>query len=103
MTPVRIQTRSSQPLEPTSRAMSAETMKMPEPIMVPATSMVASKRPRRLLKPLFAEEGSPREAVLILRLVSIQGHARRGMPCVEISPHRLLPRWLYLMATLYKK
>jgi len=38
---------SSQPAEPTSREMSAETMKMPEPIMLPATSMVASNSPRR--------------------------------------------------------
>src|SRR5579862_5503401 len=78
MTPVKAQTSSSQPLEPTSRAMSAETINMPEPIMVPATSMVASKRPRRCWKPFFAEEGSPSEAVLILGLVSIQRHARRG-------------------------
>ncbi len=45
MTPVTTQTTMSQPAAPTSREISAETMKMPEPIMVPATSMVASKRP----------------------------------------------------------
>src|SRR4051812_35967712 len=45
ITPVSTQIANSQPDEPTSRAMSAETMKMPEPIMVPTTSMVASNRP----------------------------------------------------------
>jgi hypothetical protein len=52
MTPVSTQIASSQPLEPTSRAMSALTMKMPLPIMVPATSMVASNRPSRRSKPV---------------------------------------------------
>src|ERR1035437_5044322 len=42
MTPVRIQAMSSQPGDPSVRPMSAATMKTPEPIMLPATSMVAS-------------------------------------------------------------
>src|SRR5579872_559798 len=42
MTPVTIQTTSNQKGEPTDLAMSAETMKMPDPIMAPATSIVAS-------------------------------------------------------------
>src|SRR5428012_8161 len=50
MTPVNTQTASNQPDEPTSREISAETMKMPEPIMEPATSMVESNRPRRCWK-----------------------------------------------------
>src|SRR5439155_21920556 len=45
-TPVTAQTTSSQPDEPTNRAMSAETMKTPEPIIEPATSMVESSNPR---------------------------------------------------------
>ena len=44
-TPVMSQTRSSQPGEPTVRAMSAVTMKMPEPIIEPTTIIVASNRP----------------------------------------------------------
>ena len=51
ITPARPQTSSSQPDPPMSRAISAETMKMPEPIIVPATSMVASNRPRRCSRP----------------------------------------------------
>ncbi len=47
-TPVTAQTTSSQPEEPTSRAMSAETMKMPEPIIEPATSIVESSKPSPL-------------------------------------------------------
>ncbi len=44
-TPVRIQTSSNQPDDPTSSAMPAETMKMPDPTIEPATSIVVSKRP----------------------------------------------------------
>jgi hypothetical protein len=41
-TPVRIQATSSHPGEPSVRLISAETMKMPEPTIEPATSIVAS-------------------------------------------------------------
>ena len=53
--PVTAQTASSQPDEPTNRAISAETIKTPEPIIEPATSIVESSKPssRRNL-PLFA-------------------------------------------------
>jgi hypothetical protein len=44
--PAITQARSSQPELPTSRAISAATIKMPEPIIEPATIMVESKRPR---------------------------------------------------------
>src|SRR5918992_5024820 len=42
MTPVMTQARISHSGEPTLRAMLAETMKIPDPIIDPATSMVAS-------------------------------------------------------------
>jgi hypothetical protein len=41
-TPATTHAMRSQNGEPTVRLMSAETMKIPEPIMEPATSMVAS-------------------------------------------------------------
>ena len=41
-TPVITHATSSQPAEPTCRAISAETMKMPEPMMMPATIMMES-------------------------------------------------------------
>src|SRR4051794_29417972 len=44
--PESSQATSSQPGAPTSRDDSAETMKIPEPIMAPMTSMVASRTPR---------------------------------------------------------
>src|SRR6266571_1332979 len=44
--PVTSHTNSSQPGAPTCRVISAETMKMPEPIIDPATIMVESSRPR---------------------------------------------------------
>src|SRR6476619_2650053 len=42
MTPVMTHAINSQKGDPTVRLMSAETMKMPDPIIDPATSMVAS-------------------------------------------------------------
>jgi hypothetical protein len=41
-TPVATQASRSQPGLPTRRAMSADTMKMPDPIIDPTTTMVAS-------------------------------------------------------------
>ena len=48
MTPASAHATSSQPGAPTNRLDSAETMKMPEPIIEPTTTMVASsiERPR---------------------------------------------------------
>src|SRR5438445_2032149 len=43
--PVISHTTKSHPGEPTCRAMSADTIKIPEPIMDPATIIVESKRP----------------------------------------------------------
>ena len=45
---------SSQPGLPTLRDISADTMKMPEPIIDPATSMVESNSPRVRVSSLFA-------------------------------------------------
>src|SRR5580704_2283416 len=44
--PASSQAASSQPGDPVSRATSAETRKMPDPIIDPATMVVASKSPR---------------------------------------------------------
>jgi hypothetical protein len=46
MNPVMSHTASSQPALPTLRTMSALTMKIPEPIIEPATIIVASRRVR---------------------------------------------------------
>ena len=48
ISPAKAQATSSHPGAPTSRDDSAEVMKMPEPIMEPATIVVASKRPSLL-------------------------------------------------------
>src|SRR6185437_5303196 len=45
---------SSHPAEPTWRDISADTMKMPEPTMIPATIITESKRPRALWKSVGA-------------------------------------------------
>src|SRR5512132_4094520 len=44
-TPAIAQAASSQPPEPSTRALFAETMKMPDPIIEPTTSVVASSNP----------------------------------------------------------
>src|ERR1700733_15087313 len=46
-----IQASSRPPVDPESRAISAETMKMPEPIIEPTTMVVESNRPRPRTKP----------------------------------------------------
>src|SRR5438309_8932263 len=52
-------TASSQPGAGSRRAMSAETMKMPEPIIEPATNAVASRRPSRASRPPGSALTSP--------------------------------------------
>src|SRR5450631_1313820 len=49
MSPVITQIRRSHPPPPTVRAISALTMKIPDPIIEPMTSIVPSNRPRALL------------------------------------------------------
>src|SRR5438876_3645419 len=46
------QVRMSPPAEPTWRAMSADTMKMPEPIIDPATIIVESSSPSPRMNPV---------------------------------------------------
>jgi len=46
------QVRMRPPADPTWRAMSAETMKMPDPIIDPATIIVESTRPSSLRNPV---------------------------------------------------
>src|SRR5436309_2448652 len=45
-TPVNAQAASNQPALPSVRAISADTRKMPDPIIDPTTTIVESKRPR---------------------------------------------------------
>src|ERR1039457_5956268 len=52
MNPMTTQAAMSSAGELTSRAISAETMKMPEPIMEPMTSVVELVRPRPLIHSL---------------------------------------------------
>ena len=65
-TPVTAHTTSSQPDEPTNRAISADTMKMPEPIIEPATSMVESSKPNPLTN-FSASGGWSLDAVSLIR------------------------------------
>src|SRR6185369_10037550 len=57
-TPARAQAASSQPGEATKRADSAETRKMPEPIIEPTTIMVASSRLRPRTSRRFGSFGA---------------------------------------------
>src|SRR5215469_2171591 len=62
---------SRPPVEPDLRAMSAETMKMPEPIIEPTTMVVESKRPRPRTNP---EDSAPAGRVVArLELASDTG------------------------------
>src|SRR5205085_5877353 len=62
--PVTSQTTSNQPGEPTCFPMIAETMKMPEPIIEPATSIVESSKPRPLMNPPLRGSAVPEVAVV---------------------------------------
>ena len=66
MTPVSTHTASIQKGEPTNLPISAETMKMPEPIIVPATSMVASVSVNALTKPVDGSVLLPRSATVVV-------------------------------------
>ena len=66
------QASSSQPVDPTCRAMSAETMNTPEPIIDPATIIVESTKP----KPRTNVASAPRPcvcAVSDIRLIRASG------------------------------
>src|ERR1700740_1027827 len=89
--PVANQTTSSKPGLPTCRAMPAEKMKMPEPIIEPATIMLASGRPRLLTSPESTAgaatiggwissgmDGDPHALEIIARRI-----AARGVPMEE--------------------
>src|SRR3954452_19662948 len=72
ISPVRAQARMSQPGAPTSRADSADVMKMPEPIIAPMTSMVASSTPMsRSSAPAFAALGVGSVPAVVMALFSI--------------------------------
>src|SRR5262245_43315972 len=71
MSAFRIQTSSSQPAEFTVRATSAETMKIPEPIIEPATMALASTNPSsRRNVPSYATATVPVRSVMLEDLVS---------------------------------
>ena len=59
-TPVITHESNSQPELPTSRAIDDDTIKMPDPIIDPATSIVESKRPKPRLSPLDDRGSSAR-------------------------------------------
>src|ERR1700691_3984285 len=63
-----IQARSNPPVDPVLRPISAETMKMPEPIMEPTTMVVESNRPKPRTNP--EESASTGSAVAIVVFVS---------------------------------
>src|SRR4051812_27471232 len=69
-TPVITQTTSSQPGEPTWREISPETIKIPEPIIDPATIIVESSRPRPRTKPprVIVPSSAASAAILYHRL-----------------------------------
>src|SRR5687768_12674842 len=75
MTPVSTQASSTNPGDPTFRAMSAGTMKIPEPIMMPATSIVASVRVMALTNSDCGCDGSVSVGAVRLA-ITLQGYGR---------------------------
>ena len=75
-----------QPEEPSSRAMSAGTMKIPEPIIEPATIIVASSRPKSRTKP-FSDVVPSRTfpAFFATKLASSQAPAPTGLVAASLA------------------
>ena len=95
MTPVSSQAMSSQPGEPTDRPMSAETMKIPDPIIAPATSMVASVRVMALMNPVCggADDSSVGAVTFDIQIpVEAGKSARRGGAPEAGSRAKITPR-----------
>ena len=81
----------SQPDDPTWRAMSAGTMKMPEPIIDPATIIVESSRPSSRTNPwspLSARSGTVCAALLLRGASSSPG--KGGAPATAKGRDRLV-------------
>src|SRR5579863_4692851 len=90
MSPVIIQAASSPPVDPASRAMSAETMKMPEPIIEPTTIVVESNKPSPRTNP--EESASTGSAAAVLDFISDTGLLRSpGFVAQALLPVRPLP------------
>src|SRR5215207_1746340 len=98
-TPVTTPATSSQPGLPTWRAMSAGTMKMPEPIIDPTTTIVASYRPSPRLNSVSSVVATPPGAAVrefAIETPSELGcRARRTIPaaaegCKAASTHGLI-------------
>ena len=64
--PVSTQATSSHPGLPIVRAISAETMKMPEPIIDPTTTIVESNRPRPRVNSVSSSVAADRVAALVM-------------------------------------
>jgi len=102
--PVAIQVIRSPAGEPSCRATSAETMKMPEPIMEPITSIVASRRPspwtsstgrggsegwrsrRVMLESVSCSSSYGRSSVMAPRRQRPGTSATSAMPAAEAKP-----------------
>src|SRR5687767_8822151 len=69
ITPAASHASMSQSGEPTVREMSADTMKMPDPIIDPDTSMVASVRDRALTNPPDDAVASPVSGMLLIQFL----------------------------------
>ena len=76
-TPVIPQATSSHAGDPTSRLIAAETIKMPDPIMEPATIMVESNSPSPRTKPVALSSGAVAVAdMIVLEMANSAGVAR---------------------------
>jgi hypothetical protein len=67
-TPATIHATRSHPGAPTLRDISADTMKMPDPIIDPTTTIVESKRPRPRVNSVSSEVAAAPEAAVGLAI-----------------------------------
>src|SRR6185503_7248085 len=69
--PVTIHATNNQPGEPTCRDISAETMKMPEPIIDPATIVVESRRPSPRTNPVLLSSATTAASAIMIPPMSV--------------------------------
>src|SRR5690349_13243379 len=84
-----IQASSKPPVEPVWRAISAETMKIPEPIMEPTNIVVESKRPMLRRKPESTHFASAISFVCTMGMSLIDRTYLGHFGVIETAPERL--------------
>jgi hypothetical protein len=84
--PVIIHVKSNPPAEPVCRAISAETIKIPDPIIDPATIIVESSSPSSRTNPVFDFSSSATSVAIFLFLL-LKQKSLNFRPLIQTNLH----------------